>query len=301
MTPMSDALYERYKDALQRGHVAAGRGRDAAALEAYSEAAKLAPDRALPLIGLAGALRRLGKPAEAITTYDLALDRAPDDETALRARAELAAEVGDRVGAAEHHDRLAVVLDARDRLADAADATRLALGAAESRTRRTALRRYADRLEAAGSDPAVVAALERARAALLEPVDPDAPPDVPPPPPLDPVAALDDLTAAVEVGDAAVATDLALRIAALQRGADRPAAALDACYLALAVAPADPGLHLTLADLYLDQGWRPLAVDKLDRLAQLAGLTNDETTRERVCAIVTERLPDDPRLAARCA
>ena len=68
MAPMSDALYERYKDALQRGHVAAARGRDAAALEAYSEAAKLAPDRALPLVGLAGVLRRLGKATEAITT-----------------------------------------------------------------------------------------------------------------------------------------------------------------------------------------------------------------------------------------
>ena len=80
-----------------------------------------------------------------------------------------------------------------------------------------------------------------------------------------------------------------------------PVAAIDACYLALAVAPADPGLHLTLADIYLDRGWRTLAVDKLDRLDQLAGLTDDAATHDRVCAIVGERLADEPRLTARCA
>ena len=298
---MSDALYERYKEALQRGHVATQRGRDAAALEAYSEAAKLAPDRALPLVGLAATLRRLGKTPEALATYDAALDRAPTDEAALRARAELAAETGDRVGAAELYDRLAAALDGRDRLPEAADAARLALESAESRARRTTMRRYADRLAAAGDGEAVVAALARARAALEERVDPDAPPDLPPPPPIDPVAALDDLAAAVEAGDGAAATDLAQRIAARQRGAEHPSAAIDACYVALAVAPADPGLHLTLADIYLDRGWRTLAVDKLDRLAQLAVLDDDEATRDRVCAIVAERLPDEPRLAARCA
>jgi hypothetical protein len=114
------------------------------------------------------------------------------------------------------------------------------------------------------------------------------------------VAALDDLAAAVDAGDAATATDLAQRIAARQRGADHGTAAIDACYLALAVAPADPGLHLTLADIYLDRGWRVLAIDKLDRLAHLAGLSDDAATRDRVCAIVAERLPDEPRLTARC-
>ena len=298
---MSDALYERYKHALQRGHVAAQRGRDGVALEAYSEAARLAPDRALPLVGVAGVLRRLGKTAEAITTYDAALDRAPGDETALRARAELAADAGDRIAAAEHYDRLAVVLDGAGRLADAADDARLALESAESRTRRAVLRRYADRLAAAGDDAAISAALDRARIALEEPVSADAPPEQPPEPPIDPVAALDDLAVAVDAGDAGVATDLAQRIAARQRGLDHGTAAIDACYLALAVAPADPGLHLTLADIYLDRGWRTLAVDKLERLVQLADLSDDPATRDRVCAIIRERLPEEARLTARCA
>jgi len=116
---MSDALYERYKDALRRGHVAAQRGRDAAALEAYSEAAGLAPDRALPLVAIGGVLRRLGKPTEALATYGLALDRAPTDAAALRGRAELATETGDPLEAAEMYDRLALVLDGDGRLPEA--------------------------------------------------------------------------------------------------------------------------------------------------------------------------------------
>ena len=57
---MSDALYERYKDALRRGHVAALRGRQDAALTAYGEAAKLAPDRPLPLVSIGNVLAGLG-------------------------------------------------------------------------------------------------------------------------------------------------------------------------------------------------------------------------------------------------
>jgi tetratricopeptide (TPR) repeat protein len=302
---MSDALYERYKEALRRGHVAAQRGRDADALEAYGEAARLAPDRALPLVAIGGVLRRLGKTADALTTYGLALDRAPADEAALRGRAETAAESGDRVDAAETYDRLAIALDGRDRLADAADAARHALELAESRARRATMRRYAERLAAAGDDPAVSDALARAMLVLDARVtrdapDPDAAPEPPPPPPIDPIAALDDLADAVERGDSETARALALAVAAGNRAADRPATAIDACYAALAVAPADPGLHLTLAELYLDRGWRPLAIDKLDRLARLASLTDDGPTRERVCALAATHLPDEPRLAAHC-
>ena len=75
---MSEALYERYKDALRRGHVAALRGRHDVALDAYGEASQLAPDRALPYVGIAGVLTRLGHDSEALAAYDAALDRAPD-------------------------------------------------------------------------------------------------------------------------------------------------------------------------------------------------------------------------------
>ena len=296
---MSDALYERYKEALRRGHVAAQKGREADALDAYSEAASLAPDRALPLVAIGGVLRRLGKTTEALATYRAALDRAPTDEAALRGSAEVAATVGDRLGAAEAWDRLALVLDGSDRLPAATDAARSALEAAESRARRDTVRGYADRLAAAGDAPDVVEALARAEAVLDARVSETAAP--PPPPPIDPIAALEGLTGAVDTGDVATATELALAIAAAQRDADHPVAAMDACYLALAVAPADPGLHLALAELYLDRGWRPLAVEKLDRLVHLATLTEDRATRTRIGTLLESRLPDETALLARCA
>ena len=74
---MSEVLYEQYKDALRRGHVAALRGRLDAAAAAYHEAARIAPDRALPYVGLGGVLTRLGKSDEALVAYAAALERAP--------------------------------------------------------------------------------------------------------------------------------------------------------------------------------------------------------------------------------
>ena len=96
---MSEALYERYKDALRRGHAAAAKRRNVAALDAYSEAASLAPDRALPLVGMGTVLAALDKPKDALSAFDAALDRAPGDVTALLGRAEALAAVGDSLGA----------------------------------------------------------------------------------------------------------------------------------------------------------------------------------------------------------
>src|SRR3972149_5118565 len=57
---MSQALYEEYKEALRRGHVAALRGRLDVAEAAYRAAAAIAPDRALPYGSLGAGLRRAG-------------------------------------------------------------------------------------------------------------------------------------------------------------------------------------------------------------------------------------------------
>ena len=67
------------------------------------------------------------------------------------------------------------------------------------------------------------------------------------------------------------------------------------------VAPADPAIHLALTDLYLDRGWRTAAVDKVLLLGQLADLTDDTVTRERLAALVAARLADEPRLVPRSA
>jgi tetratricopeptide (TPR) repeat protein len=107
--------------------------------------------------------------------------------------------------------------------------------------------------------------------------------------------------AALAVGDAQTARDGLLLAAAAHRREGRSFAAIDACYLALAVAPADVDLHILLTELYLERGWRTPAVDKLLLLGRLAELGDDTRTRERLCAIATDQLPDEPRLQELCA
>src|SRR6185503_3748233 len=105
---MTDA-FERYKDALRRGHSAAQGGRFDEAIAAYQEAGTIAPDRAMPQSSLGGVLARMGRTAQALAAYDAALARAPGDEAALRGRAELLAMAGRRAEAADTLDRLVVV------------------------------------------------------------------------------------------------------------------------------------------------------------------------------------------------
>lgn len=333
---MSEALYERYKEALRRGHVAALHDRHTAALAAYTEAAGIASDRALPFVAIGGVLTRLGKHAEALAAYDGALERSATDEGALRGRAELLAITGDRVGSAETFDRLASSLDVLGRLPDAADAARRALEAAESRGRRTTMRALVARLKEATADPAAAEALARASSVLegqapgrprsapgadrtAEPDEPrdgdpsptadtdllDAaepePPAEPAPLPFDPVQAIGAVEEAVQGDDPLAARTLALAAAAGHRAAGQPSTAIDACYLALAGTPADPGLHLALAEIYLDQGWRAVAIEKLELLNRLADLNDDPETHRLVCAIVVARLADEPRLSGLCA
>ncbi len=326
--PMTEALYERYKDALRRGHVAALRGRHDVALDAYAEASHLAPDRALPFVGIAGVLAGIGRTSDSLAAYDAALDRSPTDEGALRGRADLLASTGDRIGAAGSLDRLATVLDERGRLADATDAARRALELAESRGRRDSVRHLAERLRLETPDPAASDALASALRLLAGPAmtpladtaDPTASaagarpmpdddataavgvePVAEPPPPFLPGVATDGVEVAAAAGDAALTLERALEASTGHRLGGWQAAAIDVCYLALAGNPADPALHLALAELYLDRGWRTIATDKLALLARLAELTGDVSTRARICEVASVRLPDEPRLAAICA
>lgn len=404
------SLYERYKDALRRGHVASLRGRYEAAIGAYSEAAAIAPDRALPHGAIGGILVKMGRPAEALESYGRALAIAPRDEQALRGRAELLAAAGRRVEAADLLDRLADVLDGGGRLADASDAARRALELAESRERRRQVEAYAERLRASAGDEAAAKALaqvlrvleppvapvsvaaaaaaaseqsaaiepepiaepeglpeasepvepaagrepieaavetpidgleveaERAEIvaqevepeaaeapvaaeaeverepgaelepelepepeAELEPVPEPEPEPVPEPEPIDAFALGRAAEDALAAGDAVSARDGLLAAAAAHRLAGRSFAAIDSCYLALAVAPADVDLHVLLTELYLERGWRGPAVDKLLLLGRLADLAEDTGTRERLCAIASDQLPEEPRLADLCA
>ncbi len=284
---MTASLYEQYKDALRQGHVAALQGRLDAALVAYGEAARLVPERALPLVSIAGIHLRIGDTAAALDAFDEAIDRAPRDEAALAGRADVLIRAGRRVEAAEALDLLADVEESSGRTADASDTVLRALEQAESKQRRRHLERLTKALREAAGDQAAEQALARAMK-VLEP-EPD-------------VAALTaDAEASLDVGDTATARDRLLTIARIHGRAGRFGAALDACYQALAVAPADPDLHLTLAELYVDRGWRPLAAEKLVLLAQLIELLDDRGARERMCEVIADRFAGDARLAAICS
>jgi tetratricopeptide (TPR) repeat protein len=337
----SSSLYERYKDALRRGHVAALRGRNEAAIDAYGEAAEIAPDRALPHVSIGGILVKMNRLEDALDSYERAIALAPRDEGALRGLADVHARAGRRADAADALDRLAETLDRAGRLAEATDAARRALDLAESRVRRGGVEALADRLRAAATgDEAAQRALEAALRVL-------APPEVAPPAELEPeattapepepettdapaepqatawpepepaeaepeaesAASEDDVEpaglgialgalaeTALYAGDPA-ARDHLLAAARAHRRAGRTSAALDACDLAIAVAPSDVDLHVLLAELYLDRGWRGLAVEKVVLLGRLAELDGDSAAHDRLRELVTERLADEPRVA----
>ncbi|MEO8438356.1 MAG: tetratricopeptide repeat protein [Chloroflexota bacterium] len=313
---MSEVLYEQYKDALRRGHMAALRGRLDAAAAAYRDAARIAPERALPYVGLGGVLARLGRADEALAAYAAALDRAPSDEGAMRGRADVLATLGRRAEAAEMLDRLAAILERDGRLADACDVARRALELAESRGRRGNVESLVARLRvAAPGDAAASDALERALgvldsvpgveprakslagaapetaggvAASLEPAIPD------------PALLTLAVEEALEAGDLDEARRRALIAAIGHRSVGQFHAAMDACYQALAILPSDPDIHLLLAELYLDRGWLGPAADKLLLLGRLSLLTDDGATRARLCYLAAARFPDDVKLAAVC-
>jgi tetratricopeptide (TPR) repeat protein len=123
---VSGSLFDQYKAALRRGHLSALAGNLDEALEAYAAAARLVPDRALPVASQGTVLHRLDRWPEAAAAFERALQLAPDDEASLRARAVAREERGLRSGAASDFERLAFVLDVAGRSSDAADAARRA-------------------------------------------------------------------------------------------------------------------------------------------------------------------------------
>jgi tetratricopeptide (TPR) repeat protein len=317
---MTEPRFEQYKEALRQGHMAAMRGRLDVAAAAYRDAARIAPDRALPYVGLGGVLARLGRATEALDAYTAALERAPADEGAIRGRADMLATVGRPAEAADSLDRLATILERDDRIADACDVARQALELAESRARRRHLESLVARLRPLTDDGLAADALKRAEEVLgvglgavatppagapvaVKGTTGDAAPVAPAPTaPRAPDPALLTLAVeeALEAGDLDEARRRALLAAAGHRAVGQFDAAMDACYQALAILPSDPEVHLALAELYLDRGWRGPAADKLVLLGRLTHLTGDGATRARVCYMAAVRFPEDTRLAEVC-
>lgn len=333
---MADALFDRYKDALRRGHVAALSGQLEKALGAYTEAATLAPERALPLNGIGATLRRLGRDVEALAAFDRALERAAADVDALAGRADTLVALGRRVAAAEAFVALAEVHDAAGRLTEAGDAARRSLDLAESRDRRRTVERLVGRIR--GTDMSAAAAAAMARALrILEPAattesealtttattdDATAPTAdavvAPPanrampielsepadedlgPGPTDPLERIAMADAASDAGDPVTALAAYREAVAGLRVDGKWRVALDACAWALTTSPTSGQLHLDLVELYLDAGWITLAADKVRLVARLAELDEDHATHDRLCAVVQTHFADDPSLTAFC-
>jgi hypothetical protein len=169
---VSEPLFDQYKAALRRGHMSSLAGRLDEALEAYQEAARLVPERALPLASQGTVLHRLDRWPQAAEAFDAALRIVPDDETTLRARATAREDRGMKAGAAQDFERLALVLDVGGRPSEAIDAVQRAQALEPSPTRAA----LAERLVRAATHP--------------EADDDTAPADVAPP--ADVAAASDD-------------------------------------------------------------------------------------------------------------
>ena len=323
-----EALYERYKNALRTGHIAAVRGHFETALDAYAEASALAPDRLVPHASTGRVLLRLNRTDEALAAFERGLRLAPRDEAALTGRADALLVAGRPAEAAGVLDLLAEVLETAGRLPDACDTARRALELAESRARR----RYLEGLvagfragvwERGGSEQVAHAVRALEVVAPDRPMDalPDEAPilaeagvgaagsdpdgvetgDTPAVPELDPGDLMLAVESALETVDPAQVREIVLGTIDSLRRRGLLEAALDVCHQGLAIMPADPDLHLALAALELDHGWVDAAVDKLTILGRFIELTADTAARERLCALVDERLPDEARLRELCA
>jgi tetratricopeptide (TPR) repeat protein len=82
-----DDVFARYQAALRAGHQLAADGKFKDALNQYEEAARVAGERPLPLVGIGGMNMRLGRPKEALAAYERALALEPDNFDALSGRA----------------------------------------------------------------------------------------------------------------------------------------------------------------------------------------------------------------------
>lgn len=330
---MSESIYERYKAALRRGHLAVLRGQLESALDAYREAAAVVPERALPHASIGAVELRLGRPAEALAAFEAALERSPNDEGALSGRADALTALGERAAAAETLDRLAGLLEADGRIAEACEVVARALELAESRSRRQLMAVLTERLRASPPDAAAEAALARAVRVLEDrsgpaaeaaarspdgegpvsttteagidaagasapapaeeavgPSEPSAPEtSAREPMPADEAVRLTlAAEAALEAGDRAAAVDRYLEAAAAHAAAGRLTAALDACARVVAAYPDALEAQEALVHLYLELGWRALAVEKVALLERLTAFGSDPLLRARVLLLAKE-------------
>jgi tetratricopeptide (TPR) repeat protein len=328
---MSQPLFELYKDALRRGHLAVIDGRLDEALVAYREAGEMAPDRALPYASIATVLHRLGRGDEAIAAFDRALELAPDDDATRRARWVALEEMGrvvDTPFQSTRPDADPAADAATSGLAEAALAAatlqeRLGLAPDEvgaSYVPEEAALPYTpdptqpqeDARGAPGADAEQIGfgpgfetpgpylpfeEVSEGEAAAVSWPAIDLPSPPPPPlvgPPPDPRLLAEEAEVLVDKGDLDGARELLLTVVEAHREAGHPNAALDACLQLLAMAPGDARAHLALAGLQLDQGWKAVATDKIALLLRLTSLTGDTQAEADTHLLAAERIRDEP-------
>lgn len=319
---MARPLFEQYKDALRRGHLALLGDELEGALAAYREAAALVPDRPLPHASIGGVLARLHRVDDALAAYDLALALAPDDPAVVAAREAIVASIpaAPRGVGSQPAPQADPVAPATAPTVETAGDDQAALDAM-----RAALERV-DELPAAGeAAEAVPGAAGIAKPEVEPEVEPEvvatpiaAAPDVapgswpaidlpslPPPPlegpPPDPAVLQAEADTLLDAGDEQGARDRLIVAAMVHREAGRLDAAIDACLQLLAIAPGDPRVHVAIANLQLDLGWRPVATEKIELLLRLTSLSGDAQAEADVHLLAADRLRDESpaRLDAR--
>lgn len=104
---MTDPVSVRYKDALQRGHVAVVKGMPREAIAHYEQAATLVPERPLPFVRIGHIYLQMEQPREALAAFEAALGRSPADQEALAGKAAALAASGRSDEAGETRARAA--------------------------------------------------------------------------------------------------------------------------------------------------------------------------------------------------
>jgi tetratricopeptide (TPR) repeat protein len=314
---MSDALFDRYREALRAGHVAVRRGRLEAAAASYREAATLASDRAVPRTALGSVELRLGQPDQALASFDEALALAPADDAALLGRAQALVVLQRPDDAAATFDLLADARRVAGKRSEAGDALRRAMEIQPTAERRERYQGLTEELRQAVGDAEAERALARALRFLevesVEPVPAETPldesashgdaaePGAVAAPPAEPVRAVDGdalVLAAEEAaarGDPPGAVAAAMAAARAFRAAGHPVAALDACDRGVESGPDDVDLHLLIAELAFERGALGPAGDTYRNLLRLVEIDGDGAARDRVLAAATAAFPDDPR------
>lgn len=296
---MTESVVDRYRAALEAGHLALRAGRLEEAADAYRRAIELGPDRVVPRRSLGAVCLRLGEPLAAITAFDAALELDPVDDEAARGRAQALVVLRRPAEAAGAYDRLAELRSGSGHPGEACDALRRALEIEPTADRRERYVSLVEEVRAVAGDDEAGRAMERAAALLAEPgaaTMENGPTGVGTPPaepvagtvPGEPAAPLDGETLAVRAAEAAARADSAAALEAAMTAArtfhatGHPVAAIDTLLWVQPLAPDDRELHLLLAELEADRGWTSVAAEKLRHLARLAELDGDPDAAARI-------------------